>query len=693
MRFLSGRYEPLIKLKKFDPRPIWRYGIPDFADSIHNPKCVGTVAHEDFWNEQIDRCTNGYLTGGLLIPGRYYYYLNFNQLLTVGRGYHLPEFVDLDYDFFDLVDYVKGTGKYVSDPTAGGKGIIMPKRRRCGVSHKMSQGVFSHGVRFNPGGYKAGIVAGVSDYADGFFAKFKENESRIPPELQLKAMSDDSKWTACYDVRSSHENFIKDGSFNTVFCRTAFANENVFKGEVLNDCDFEEGGEFKHLMKCFSSTSACFMAGMEMVGTPFVQATGGKTNSSAKDFKAMLEDAEKLGLIQFNILGPRMQIGFYIGSVNAKTKKIAEDCPNIVKMQQELGLSREQVLGCEDVAQTEKFIVERKEFLKTANNKEKYYEFLQDNPLTIADVFLNFSANPFDSEILSDRLYELSIKERPDYHKVLLNWKVDKDGVELQPRQVEWKIAPDEMPWDKCDGLMHKHYLPQPGIKDGDVAGCDSYDLDQSNTTKSQGGFAVMRRRDRDGVIIKMPIFIIRQRPKRREIFYDNCLKACVLYNLKYNCLVDVANSAIITHFENNQGAKYLAPRPKEFAAKNSEQDHKYGNKMTAQNKPQLLSLMQAWVNDYASECDFPELLSEINNYNVDDFDSDWDLADAWMLALLRDVDLKKAPRDESKEADRAKQFQLPEWKMIGGVLVDVSGESFQEYKEHKGFENLSNRR
>ena len=70
------KYTPLIKLKGFDPSPV-AGKIPIWADSRSNPDVIGTSNYEEFWEEQYDRCINGYRTGGLDISGRYYFYLNF----------------------------------------------------------------------------------------------------------------------------------------------------------------------------------------------------------------------------------------------------------------------------------------------------------------------------------------------------------------------------------------------------------------------------------------------------------------------------------------------------------------------------------------------------------------------------------------------------------------------------------------
>ena len=102
---MSKAYKPLLKKKGFDPSPV-AGNIPFWADEISNPRAVGTTAYQDFWDEQIDRCINGYITAGIDIPGRYYYYLNFMPLKGLMGGMY-PLYVDIDLEYWRLIEYVK----------------------------------------------------------------------------------------------------------------------------------------------------------------------------------------------------------------------------------------------------------------------------------------------------------------------------------------------------------------------------------------------------------------------------------------------------------------------------------------------------------------------------------------------------------------------------------------------------------
>ena len=63
---------PYYKGKGYCTNPIVINGIPKEADSRRDKKVIGTVAWEKFWEEQLHYIHNGYQTGGLWIPGRYY---------------------------------------------------------------------------------------------------------------------------------------------------------------------------------------------------------------------------------------------------------------------------------------------------------------------------------------------------------------------------------------------------------------------------------------------------------------------------------------------------------------------------------------------------------------------------------------------------------------------------------------------
>lgn len=683
-------YVPKIKGRGFLPNPIARFGIPGFADSVSYPKVIGTSAHEDWWNEQIRYCVDGYTTGGTYIPGRYYFYLNFCKISTVGRGLHYPDFVDLDLDFFLLVEEAKRTYK----------GIIGLKKRRAGLSEKAAKGVLSHGLLFTPEKYLGGICSGLEDYTKDFTTKLKENNTNLPPEFYLHFLTDNEKeYVAGWEDKNSGDAM---GSSNTIKMATMFNNPNVLKGKALYDCVFEEAGEFKMLLKGYSATKAGFQVASKMIGTPFVYGTGGKIVSATKEFQEMWGDADHYFLLKFFVPGPRLYVGSFVGSHDVTSHddknqvSVPDNCPNIFQMANEQNLSYEQVLGCEDIDYALHDILTTRKFLAGSKNKELYYEHFQDFGLTEKEMFLKFSGNNFDPEAIADQRIKLASNTHLPYSRYILEYKKNETGQVTMPLTVIPRLISDSELTPELEQeviYIRDGCLPVKNFNNLFCAGGDSYDQDTSKTSKSLGAFVVLARRgnpfkNAKGELLshkRVPILLIRNRPKRKEIFYENCMKASILYNLLSATLFDASKAMVIQHYKDNGCKKYLAPRPKAFEAEDSTQTHDYGILLTnnTRSKPQMISMIQTWTLDELDECVFEQIPEGLSEYDVQQKDSDWDEIDALGIGLIQDSAMGRKPVSQQQE-NLDDVYDLPEWELRHGILVDVTERKNKNAKQYK---------
>lgn len=649
-------YTPIIKGIGFCPNPVGRYGIPAYADSRANPKVIGTNAWDQWWTEQMHYLENGYESGSTKISPNFYWYLNFCPIATVGRGYHLPEYIDTDKEYFDLYSYVKKNNR----------GIISLKKRRGGLSEKAAKGILGYGMYMNMEKYNAGLCAGLEDYVDDMRMKFRELNSLLPPELKLRFKLSDTDDM----IQSGWKDDNQDpaGSKNLLYIRTMFNNYNVFKGKFFNDVVYEEGGEFKHLLKGFSANMAGMKVGLDLKGTPLVYGTSGKSGS--KDFRELWNDAKHYRLEKLFIPGYRIMISGFVGSINSEG--ISEEIlPNINKLQKELGLKRDQVLGCEDVVSNDERILIEREELKQANNRELYLEHFLDYPRTEAEALMSVATNNFDRDAISEQQAWLLVQKNPAYSKCVLEDLKDEDGMTLTPRQINMRFATEKDRDDECvyvrkgfeDPLTLRNY------RHAYAAGIDSYDQDTSMTSKSLGAMVIILRKghpyknDKGDSIghKRVPILLIRNRPRRKELFYDNCLRASIYFNLLGMVMIDAGKPSIIDYFKNEGGRKFLAPRPLSFEAEDSQQRHDYGMLLNngKKSKPQMISILQSWVIDEIDECVFPLIVDGISNYNEIEDNSDWDEVDALGLALVVDKDRKllKSKKD-SKDDNLEKEWQ-----------------------------------
>jgi intein/homing endonuclease len=254
-----GNYKPIIKQRGFNPSPI-AGNIPAYADSVSDPKCVTTNAYNEFWLEQIDYCINGYRTGGMFIPGRYYYYLNFVPIRGLLKGRQYPWYVDLDYEYFTTVEQVK------RDKLPG---IIAPKARRKGLSEK-AKTILSHGLRFIPQ-YRGAITAGLETYTNGLRNKFEDIENNIAPELSLNVLKNNEKiYKPGYEVKNELGQFIEEGYGGMISFETMYDDATKLEGEYFHDVIYEESGRYKLLGQVIESIKPALMFGSQVMGTSYI---------------------------------------------------------------------------------------------------------------------------------------------------------------------------------------------------------------------------------------------------------------------------------------------------------------------------------------------------------------------------------------------------------------------------------------
>ena len=251
-------YKLLIKSAGFNPSPV-AGKIPIWADSQINPRVADTQQFRDFWDEQFDRCVNGYDTAGVHISGRYYFFLNF-QILQGLRGSMYPMYVDLDREYWDLFDQVKKNQR---------KGIISVKARRKGLSEN-AQTVLNHGIRFIQG-YRGAICAGLDAYQVGLRQKFNAAQSNIRPELRLNVLKDNDKmYNIGYERKDPIGGYVDDGYGGRLTFETLFDDAKKLEGEYFHDVIYEESGQFKLLDEAFESIDPALQFGMMSLGTHII---------------------------------------------------------------------------------------------------------------------------------------------------------------------------------------------------------------------------------------------------------------------------------------------------------------------------------------------------------------------------------------------------------------------------------------
>jgi len=632
---------------------------------------IGTVDWQKFWEEQLYYILNGYETGGIKIPGRYYYYMNFRTFGTV-MGLIRPQMVDMHLELAYIIDYVKENGK----------NFICPKGRRLGLSEAGQTMIVDYGYRFMHG-YKAGIAAGLKEYVDDFMQKWDNANASIVPEFKVKTLlNNPDEVIAGYKVKDDDGNVIEDGTKNIIYKRTMFNNAHLFKGLYLNDIIAEEMGEFKKVKEFWTASEDCLKFGDVQKGSLFSWGTGSVMKNSSNDFQEIWHNAETTyNAVRF--FAPRSKFYFpYYGGAS-ENGIIVEKVPNLDH------LLPYQRIGMVDEKAAEEAIKAKRKALLDAGDMKKYYEFLQNSPITIQEVFTKSSSNNFNIEKLNNQNYAF-LSEDKRYSRYKLDYKKNKDGDRVYPLQVEcFPAKEDDLDYD-CVFILNTGH-PTKGIRNLFVAGIDSYDQDLSKTSKSLGAMIVRRRANNiDTEISKQIVCLIRTRPPRKEMFYDMCAKVAVYYGLYNNVLIDVAKPAVIQHFKDLGLSSYLAKRPRKFESENSSQQHEFGVSLNEKSRPMMVSLLQSYFMDYTHTIWMPYVIDEALIFDEYEADSDNDTVDALGISLMQEVSDNSSPiNQDDKSLEDA--YAFPEYITDKDGDIVQSTRAANEKDVYEGDVNMSN--
>jgi hypothetical protein len=582
-------------MRKYNPdvyRPVALNGHPDLNTE--------SVAYEEYWARETERCLYGYKPKGYnKISGKYYYYLNYYRILgndgTKGNRKTLiyPWYRDMDHEYFDLFDQCKEENK----------GMIVIKARDKGFSY-MNSGILAHEFTFFPHS-EVGIAAGLQVTADAFFDKVKKGVNNIHPNFRHSWLKDtDTMLKAGYKKKNKDGKWEVGGYQSVIHCRT-MDNPEVYKGERLSVMVFEEAGEFKSLMNAYMSSKACFMDGDVQFGVPVVGGTGGDIEKASKDFMEMYYEADAFNLINIFIPASKVYYGYF-----------------------------DMATGQSDMEGAEEKIMNDRSKLQVTGKEKAYNLHIQNYPMTIEEAFLKTKSNFFDlslinmqrSKILSNVDFEYQIQSG------YLEWN-DKGGV-------SWEADP----YGPVKILHH----PVPDVAGLDIGGIDSYDQDEAGKSESLGSAIIYRRfmnMDSPGDCV---VAEYTDRPRTAEQFWDNCLKLAVYYNAKM--LVEYTKIGILDYFRRNNALKYLKEKPVTAHSPGTLTRNRYGVHMNKQVKALMIDVIDGYIKTNVEDIWFIEILNELADFGL----RNTDRAMAFGLCLLHNLDnfKRKIVGTEEKNKD-----------------------------------------
>jgi hypothetical protein len=587
----------------------------------------GTLAYDDFWDEQDDRCLFGYKPKGMHdITGEHYFHLNMNKIEMLVQGesrkrMQSPYFRALDDRLFKII-YDAKKNKY---------GVIVGKPRRVGLSEfgavQLEYELLMHLKN------RVGICAGKQEKADGFYGKVKSLLKHVNPQYASAILwkNDKSLKLGYNDI--VNKQIIESGIESEMLIRTMFVDSAGFEGESMSVVVFEEAGLFPNLIASYKSTEPCFKDGAVQFGTPIIFGTGGQIEKGSKGYMDMWENHVAYNLEKIFI--PAYEYYPGDGEVDPKTKIKGPSFFDLRtgKTNQDAAL---------------KHILEARK--KASKSKEGITKHIQSYPIKESEIFIKSKGGILDRIKLNNQLMAIDEGLCPfDVRRGRLDWVDDEDTIKLLSRckdtkeKVKLRIKRKiKLRWvDDENGVIQK--IADPINTDDmehkpDIASCDSYDEEvPDENNPSDGATLVYRTYAGPSRDYNYPIAVLAERgdSSNDDTFYENTVKLAIYYNLEL--LFEYSKIAIEGYFKDVGAEKYLKERPDlRQALGPSKARNEYGQRMTNEVKILGTKLLKSEVNNNSEMIWFKNVLLDL----IDFGDKNTDIAMAYMIILLYKLEM-----------------------------------------------------
>ena len=621
----------------------------------------GTQAYNDFWKEEHRKCLEGMTNSvGITITGVHYFYLNYVRIksedtVTGRKKFNFPRFLDIDYDYFHLVDAARRLHK----------GLIFTKPRRTGFSYK-DAALVTHEYNF----YRDSVCV---------IGAFLEKLSTTTMNMVLDNMNFLNANTEWRKQRNPDtKDFVKarfEKSIDGVKVWAGYMSEvkkltfkdNPFAavGLTTNIFIFEEAGTLNNLKDAYGITEPCWKDGDNMIGIPIIFGTGGDMEGGTADFAYMFSNPNQYNLLEFDNVWEAgkegTKCGWFIPATRGRLG-IYKDELGLHPEWKGKAMVDEDGNSLEDIALAS--IMDFREIKRRGGDPKNIQDSITQYPLTPSESFLRSTGAVFASIEMHEWLSKLetvpSLKD--DKKKGELYFDVNnKIKFRLNPDLhdiIDFPLKPDS-PKKGCVVIWEEPIDNPPfGLY---IAGCDPYDQDKSGTD-SLGSFFVYKRFMHNGTTYDRIVAEYTGRPEKADDFYETCRKLCIYYNAR--CLYENQLKGLKIHFEMKNSLHYLCEQPGiiKDIVKDSRVQRGYGIHMNRGSggatgiKDQCEIYLRQWLYTERDDVNGEKilnlhtiksipLLKELINY---DRDGNFDRVIAFMLCILQSKEMHRIHVEES---------------------------------------------
>ena len=578
------------------------------AEFFKKHKCYtlaprGTTDYNTYWEQETDRCLNGYVApDGDYITGYHYFYLNYSPIMKLEevkytdrngnvrtrreRILDFPRFWDYDYYYYNAIEEAEDQGKHMS--------VI--KSRQRGYSFK--------GASMLVRNYE--LIPGSKNFAVASEQKFLIGDGLLTKAWQIMDFIDkNTAWAkqrlvstrmervSGYKVTDEFGKQTEQGYMSSISGITLKNDPERIRGTRGKLVLWEEGGKFPGLLDAWRIEQPSVETDDGVAfGLMVAYGTGGTEGASFTGLKELFYKPEAYNVLAFpNIWDDNAEqtnCGFFVPSWS-NLESFDKD-GNYIYMDKDGNSLREKAI--------ENLIEQRNKIKDGGASQQSIDRFISERPIKPREAVLELGKNIFPRKLLMDQLTRIrtNTKLRNMKHIVDLNW--DGNGQIIATEKKSGDIT--EYPLKKGDKPHGSIVIWEYPIKDPPfglyIGGCDPYDHDDS-FTNSLGSVFIFKRVKAGEAWNDVIVAEYSGRPDTAEEYYENVRKLLVFYNARL--LFENERKGIYPYFTNKHCDYLLADQPDKIISevfKDSKVQRRKGCHMTKQIRAYGEGLILEWL-------------------------------------------------------------------------------------------------
>lgn len=569
----------------------------------------GTTDYNKYWEQETDRCINGYTApDGEGITGYNYFYLNYSPIMRLKeeeytdregnlrkrrqRILEFPSFWDYDYYYFCAIEQAELEGKHMA----------VLKCRQRGYSFKGGSMLVRNYM----------LIPGSKNFAIASEQKFLIGDGLLTKAWQIMDFLDKhTAWakqrlvstrmerTSGYKITDEFGKQTEQGYLSSITGITLKNDPERVRGTRAKLVLWEEGGKFPSLLDAWRIEQPSVETDDgKAFGLMIAFGTGGTEGASFEGLKELFYKPKSYNVLSFpNIWDEgreNTECAFFVPAYS--NLESFDDDGNQVYMDKDGNSYKEKAI--------QNLIDQRNKVKDGGASQQSIDRFISERPIRPAEAVLELGKNIFPRKLLMDQLTRIRTNKKLQSMKHIVDLEWDGNGQVKSTEKPSGDIT--NYPLKKGDKPHGSVVIWEYPVKDPPlglyIGGCDPYDHDDS-FTNSLGSTFIFKRVRAGEAWTDVIVAEYSGRPDTAEEYYENVRKLLTFYNARL--LFENERKGIYPYFTNKHCDYLLADQPDKIISevfKDSKVQRRKGCHMTKQIRAYGEGLILEWLLDEFEE-------------------------------------------------------------------------------------------